>query len=509
MKIPKKASLLLLCCMTGCNGQETELPSSPAITVPQETATVEDSSLSVQKNQNKKEIPVDFPFFESEPYTLMLALTDESRSEYELRLYDKYETILQQIPCGTLTEPIRFSYDGLIYGTLFYDLEIFPADSSTGLFFDWNEKENRFSENPVEIPKYEEIRGIGMLSTTEADQIQTKIIYQYNKDNQCAYEMRRWELQKDTGTLKIWDCLEEQILFEGILPLDEDGNPENNEYYDMLFWDSDYLLYDYSCEPSVKAWIDEPRAESTKESQGVENFEYVQKEVFGNNGHTETYESREALLTEFGFEHADPMYQYFDQYHNLQLELYHDETTGQFCGIVYQYRFNNERKKMKELWGFTINTVWEDVWTNRDPFSTTSISGRDGADEVKNYNETIALTPDGRLDYFQSEGIINSRGSEDESEEAESIVKINFVYRDDGTLYYRDYSHNSYLFGTTLLSLDSYYDEYGRAVYEYGYITHGSLEYYYLYQDDHEKPAYCLELDHNLGYVIPTMIQYR
>ena len=39
-----------------------------------------------------------------------------------------------------------------------------------------------------------------------------------------------------------------------------------------------------------------------------------------------------------------------------------------------------------------------------------------------------------------------------------------------------------------------------------GYITHGSLEYYYIYEESDMEPAYCLELDHNGG--PPVLVIY-
>ena len=93
----------------------------------------------------------------------------------------------------------------------------------------------------------------------------------------------------------------------------------------------------------------------------------------------------------------------------------------------------------------------------------------------------------------------------------QDILRIEFVYREDGTLYYRHYYHTHQAFGTTLQGLDSYYDAHGRAVSESGYITHGWLEYYYIYEDGNgriaDQPAYVLEIDHNMGCPFPKMIR--
>ena len=76
-------------------------------------------------------------------------------------------------------------------------------------------------------------------------------------------------------------------------------------------------------------------------------------------------------------------------------------------------------------------------------------------------------------------------------------------------MFCRRYRHNSYVFGTAFCTLDSFYDEKNRVIYENGYITHGSLLYYYFYDGEGRKPKYCLELDDNLGYYIPVMVKYR
>ena len=61
--------------------------------------------------------------------------------------------------------------------------------------------------------------------------------------------------------------------------------------------------------------------------------------------------------------------------------------------------------------------------------------------------------------------------------------------------------------GTTRQALYDYYDEDGRLIYESAYITHGSLDYFFIYTDGSCRPAYCLQLDNNLGYCIPLMVE--
>lgn len=124
---------------------------------------------------------------------------------------------------------------------------------------------------------------------------------------------------------------------------------------------------------------------------------------------------------------------------------------------------------------------------------------------MDDYEETIEYTPSGKPDYYLSQGV-----TDDFSDEAETIkvIEISHVYRDDDTLFYREYWHNPNLFGSTLCYLESFYDESERVIYEKGYITHGNLEYYYIYEDEGRTPVYCLIIDDNLGYKIAELVQY-
>ena len=48
----------------------------------------------------------------------------------------------------------------------------------------------------------------------------------------------------------------------------------------------------------------------------------------------------------------------------------------------------------------------------------------------------------------------------------------------------------------------------GCVCYERAYITHGSLEYYYIYEGESAAPALCLRLDDNMGTWFPEAVRY-
>ena len=331
--------------------------------------------------------------------------------------------------------------------------------------------------------------GKSALITEDNHTDQVKRLYQVNEPKGCMEETRWWKLQKETRQLEIWNALENQSIFEGPVSLDETGNLVNEKYYDRLLWEGLCQLWDYTEETTIRTWVDSNR---TKD-------------------HMREYESREAFLLEAGFEDAVPMYRHYDRYHNLRLELYMDESAEQLCGFAYCYYFNSERKKCVDRYGFTIDDVGERDWEGDTAFSLKSVYGTDGADAVEDFEETVEYTEAGNPDFYKSQGLMEHRRDEDGALELApvSVLELDYVYRDDGTLYCRDYTHNPSIFGTTLCSLESYYDEKRRVVYESGYITHGQLEYFYIYGDEGEKPEYLLTVDYGGGYAIPTMERYR
>lgn len=466
---------VMILCLPGC-GRGTE------------EIAAEEVSL-VQEEMPPREISVEFPFYESEDFILTLISSEEADGEYILMLRDGDGQLLQQIPCGILTEPVTFSYDGIAYGS-WRDLEIFSADSDAGLLFRW--KDDRFSEQPVQIPRYEEILSGAMLTVTEDGGIQEKHIYQLNEFKDRVEEVRSWSLNRGSSMLKIEDCLRLQPLFEGNVVLDEAGEPLNREYFEYLFWADRDLLWDYSADPTVYAWLSEERTEGDS-AQGS-----------GGSWHTAQYESRQAFLESCGYMGEAPAYQYYDRFQELQLELYLDEETQKCYGIAYRNCINCDRERVTKLYGFTVGNIGETQWEEDFAFSWMSVETVRGNAEGENRGN-MEYTESGKPDYFLYQEFMDYCGGE----VLGNLVEINFIYREDGTLFTRDYNHDARTYGSTLCGMDSFFDEKERLVYEVGYITHGSCEFYYFYDDEEEVPTYGLFLDYDGGYVTPGMVRFR
>lgn len=428
---------------------------------------------------------------------------------YWVDLYDELGMVqVDEKRYRDVTEPLTFSFDGLAYAS-WYDLEVFSADSDTGLLFIW--KDDRFSPTPIGIPRYEECRGQAMLTVAEDEEVCEKELYLLNEDRNRIEKARSYVLHRNTAELTIWDEIEKRYLFEGTARLDENGNPVNEKYFDALLWGELPILSDYREEESIHVWVgEEPEPREEREAAEINSYEDMQYVLYGNSGHAEEYESREALLADFEFKGSKPVYQYFDQNGSLGLELYMDEDREQACGFVYTNRTDSNLEKVAEASGFTLCSIPEAKWNGNDPFAFQSVYGTTGEEQacVKDYEENVVYNDFGKPDCFVSRGRVEGWSAEDMMQD---ILRIEFVYREDGTLYYRHYYHTHQVFGTTLQGLDSYYDAHGRVIYESGYITHGWLEYYYIYEDGDggsaDQPAYVLEIDHNMGIAIPKMIR--
>ncbi len=220
------------------------------------------------------------------------------------------------------------------------------------------------------------------------------------------------------------------------------------------------------------------------------------------------YPDEASFLEAFGVDGIQPFYEYYDEAGEIQMTLYYNEETKNGLGIGY-YQRDPSDIGTSGMYGFTFGEIEEAVWEGwtTDYFATTAWDGSDGRTDVEEYEEHTEYDADGRMTHFESRGIITWLGDEEESLESSQLLWMDYTYHDNGNLKYRYYCHNSMVFSTTCTMQKSYFDEQGRLLYEYQYITHGNWDEYYIYLDDDEIPEYCLSLDH-CGYWYPTFTQY-
>lgn len=451
---------------------------------------------------------VDYPFgYGTEGWRLVLCseTSVDADSGYLLRMYDGDGVLLQEFPCNVEAEKLIFRFDGLYsYYGWSRDLEVFPADAketgASGLLFPWYSGSERFEEEPIVIPWYEEVgsQNAYLVKSAESNG-ETIRVYRINAETGEPVELRRWMLTRSDvydeeaiGHLRIWDCLEKVTLYDGEVEWNDIGRLKNEKYYkDLLQWNLE-TFWSYTEDTEI------PTAKMTRDEEGKRSLE------------TMTYGSREELLADCGFLNAEPFYQYYDSFQNLELELYFDAGEERGCGFLYSHNFNYELEEIVRCSGFVFEGVTSEEWEPEDTFSTFTWEGEDaGESDVLGYRESYEYTDDGKLSSFEARGIVYWYGEGGGNDQEESLLSMDYIYRNDGTLYRKEYHHHPALFATTFQSQYSDYDELGRLVCRISYITHGYYDYYYIYENEGEKASYCIWFDDGMGYTLPTMIVYR
>lgn len=193
---------------------------------------------------------------------------------------------------------------------------------------------------------------------------------------------------------------------------------------------------------------------------------------------------------------AEPFYQYFDPSGELQMVLYFDVETQQGYGTRFQDGESGEFSFQETA---PADGEWEDLW-----LEDYCVIPEEYSEGVDHYQESYERDGEGRLLHFEATGDL----TEYSQPENDMICGADFFYDQDGALTRREFWRNPMLWGTTRSSQTSYFDSLGRVCYERAYITHGSLDYYFIYPDGGMEPLYCLCLDDNLGTWFPCMFVF-
>lgn len=233
-----------------------------------------------------------------------------------------------------------------------------------------------------------------------------------------------------------------------------------------------------------------------EETKDIEDFYCVEK-TFGTPEML-YFNDVNSFLNAYGLADAEPFYEFYAD-DELKMTLYYDEETQLGCGDYGDgwgvcFLGLNEMEWNGYFWGDYMEPVI--VYSGERP---EDYMGDYHYDEVTEYDDA------GRLVEYRVTNI------EDFVEEIVSDAKdsypmwndaliVTYEYQQNGELAYRKYVHNSYMFGTTAGTLETWFDEKGRPVYERAYITHGSLNWFYIYEDEDEIPEYVLHTDVGGGY---------
>ena len=220
-----------------------------------------------------------------------------------------------------------------------------------------------------------------------------------------------------------------------------------------------------------------------------------------NGDYTRWFSDAESFLEAYGFDiDSDvPLLKYLVPDESFEVYLYYDPETHIGCG----YQIWQENPDMPD-YAFAFDNSQEETW-DKDYYALVSVEGGSDGSWLDDYQTNIVYDDNGNLLQFESTGFVDWIGDEGITT---TILSFTYEYDDNGTLRYREYHHSSYVFATSLSYLYTYFDELGRPVFEKGYITHGHLEYYYIYTGSEMTPTYRLCLDDNLGAKYPDFTIY-
>ncbi len=463
-----------------------------------ESNLLENKDAGLSENQG---VAVDYPFSgKEEGWSLILRggsenakdreAADKESAERNFCLYDESGQLLQQFPCGVASAEVTFRYDVLF--AYYKDLIVYPADAqetgAEGLCYQWESEKQRFVADPVVIPWYQEgsVREEAFLVCGAEDgteeTVETKSICRIHQELRRVIELRRWTVRKDAVTeqesLCIRDCLEEQDIYTGNVERCETVGLRNEKYYQYLLW------------------------EGLKRFGSAEDGNPIR--MVKDHLEQAEYEDKQAFLADYGFAGTKPFYEYCDRFGNLLMELYFDPQAGRGCGIRYYDYYDENLEKRAGRDGFAFEEMETDVWKPQDTFSTRAISGKNTREQHWPL-EIYEYTEDDKLSSFEAKTTDLVDGAPMEV----SLLSLDYIYRDDGTLYHKEYYHYPKFYGTTGYTQSGDYDEQGRLAYKYSYITHGAIDEYYLYEGNSMEPAYCLLLDWGGGGVCVRMSAYH
>lgn len=228
-------------------------------------------------------------------------------------------------------------------------------------------------------------------------------------------------------------------------------------------------------------------------------YVYIEQNPFKER--TAWYVEEQDFLSQYGFGESDPFYEYALPDGSMRLVLYYDEATGLGCGLRY-YQRDPDEWTTSGVYGFSFIGLVEEsnLWMDRLNVDYTKFESCWGDTPSPSWDENIEYDDAGRVAHYEAYAPVDG--------EPVRILNMYYEYDDNGTLRQRQYYHYHLWFSSTFQYWYSYFDELGRVEYERAYITHGSLEYYYIYLDGSDEPAYSLFLDNNCGTWMPDFAKF-
>ena len=206
------------------------------------------------------------------------------------------------------------------------------------------------------------------------------------------------------------------------------------------------------------------------------------------------------FLQMYGFYKKKVFYKGYNNKNELAVKLYFNSKTKKGCGVSYAhgyaFGFEIDSDTYSTQKGFThkkyslIPDNLKDQGDYKNEYDLYSSNGVTNYKEKKTYK---VINKKKRLINFTSTGTY-------EGEKIELKV-IDFSYNKKGKLISKHVGTSTWIYATTESTVTYYYDELERLYYSDSYLSHGSLEQFYIYSGNNKTPSYILRADHNLDVV--------
>lgn len=213
-------------------------------------------------------------------------------------------------------------------------------------------------------------------------------------------------------------------------------------------------------------------------------------------GETATYTEKD-FLKKYGFQKKKVFYKGYDENGNLRVKLYFNTKTNEGCGITYDNDTAN---------GFIIDPEYgcesrKLYLKDKDSFiPQQDIFNDDGVESWASYLEFIE---DYKIEESYkvinqkekiSEVIVTGKSPDDDNERI-NVIRTIFNYNKKGKLTCKTVGLSTSYYSTAECVYSNYYDKLGRIYYRDAYITHGSIQYMFIYDKNKKTPQYVLSLD--------------
>lgn len=447
-------------------------------------------------NGDETAITVSFPFKENmKGYSLMYIKTDE---KCFMRLFDAKGNMIQEFGDMDIKGVPYFKYDNLISGGDYQGFSVFDPEKTdaefSGYYYSLDENGKKFNFDAVDIPAYDGLLegtyNILMYNEDRQDFSGSRDFYEICWEINKCVKCKRWEYEVaeenyEKTTMKIFDTIEDKLIYEGPVELDNDLEPINQDFYKSMIINN-LQVYSEELKDQVIYYADSQENLKTAEKNVSKKAEADQQaEEAGNAPNAVEYKDLKECLKAAGLKESDSIGEYIDEFGNKEFEVFYDKASGKGIAVMYRWYYSPSMQKKSSIEAFPVTGYIRSKKSRS--FQPMSVSVEEGMSGYYKTSEYIS----GRLRNLEIMDFDRTL----EGPGYETLIRENFVYRDDGTLYYHGRSHNAYYYGIDYMAMNEKYDLKSRLCYSSALVMTGSNELYNFYEGDSSKPKYQIFLD--------------